>query len=335
MILVLTGFTLNLIKGPVALGVSLTLNDELIGLLGASYHPKRYESRAGVMEGILMPGQGSSSIELNDAETRRLSTIEGLICGGVAGACAKSFIAPADRVKILYQVDRSRAFSLGAAIGTGRSIVANSGVAGLWRGNGAMMLRVVPYAGITYSTFDQYEDMFVRLLKKDERDVLTRFLSGAAAGATATLCTYPLDLLRARMAAHWSMELRYSSYTSAIKEIIAKEGGMALFSGLRPTLIGIVPYAGLSFSAFHTMKAKSMAAFEYRRESDIPTQMRLLMGGLAGLFAQSATYPLDIVRRRMQVEPNAYSSTWDALRTIYSKVHKDPCCQLLVHMFLK
>jgi hypothetical protein len=34
--------------------------------------------------------------------TRRLTPIEQLLCGGLAGATAKSVIAPADRVKILY-----------------------------------------------------------------------------------------------------------------------------------------------------------------------------------------------------------------------------------------
>jgi hypothetical protein len=38
----------------------------------------------------------------------------------------------------------------------------------------------------------------------------------AAAGATATMVTYPLDLLRARMAAHWGVETRYPSYRDAL-----------------------------------------------------------------------------------------------------------------------
>ena len=36
-------------------------------------------------------------------------------------------------------------------------------------------------------------------------------------------------------------------------------------------------------------------------DSDINAPTRVALGGLSGLIAQSATYPLDIVRRRMQV----------------------------------
>ena len=85
---------------------------------------------------------------------------------------------------------------------------------------------------------------------------------------------------------------------------------------MRPTLLGIVPYAGLSFMTFETLKSrirhrnrndhsssesKNKNNGDDKDKGDIPIGLRLLAGGTAGLVAQSATYPLDIVRRRMQV----------------------------------
>jgi hypothetical protein len=52
--------------------------------------------------------------------------------------------------------------------------------------------------------------------------VFCRFIAGAAAGASATIVTYPFDLLRARMAATFNP--RFDSYGSAVREIVAKEG---------------------------------------------------------------------------------------------------------------
>lgn len=47
--------------------------------------------------------------------------------------------------------------------------------------------------------------------------------------------------------------------------------------------------------------------------------MKLVCGALAGSFAQTVTYPLDVLRRRMQVTgmdavSYKYSSTWDGGR---------------------
>jgi hypothetical protein len=60
---------------------------------------------------------------------------------------------------------------------------------------------------------------------------------------------------RCRMAAHWSTEPKYGSYKAALRAIVAEEGPRALWSGLWPTLVGIVPYAGLSFATYNTLKA--------------------------------------------------------------------------------
>jgi hypothetical protein len=61
-----------------------------------------------------------------------------------------------------------------------------------------------------------------------EVNVKSRFLAGAAAGATATSITYPLDLMRTRMAAHWGVSSPYSAYSTAFREILRVEGLLQL-----------------------------------------------------------------------------------------------------------
>ena len=39
----------------------------------------------------------------------------------------------------------------------GRDIVKSEGVMGLWRGNGVMMARVIPYAGVSFLSYPRYE----------------------------------------------------------------------------------------------------------------------------------------------------------------------------------
>eukprot|EP00668_Euglena_longa_P027339 GGOE01034204.1.p1 GENE.GGOE01034204.1~~GGOE01034204.1.p1 ORF type:complete len:323 (+),score=56.08 GGOE01034204.1:636-1604(+) len=95
-----------------------------------------------------------------------------------------------------------------------------------------MMIRVIPYASITFMTFDRYQTLYTELLQR-ETDPIVRLVSGASAGATATAFTYPLDLMRARMATDSARNPRYAGgYTRAFHDIIAKEGFMTLYRTL-------------------------------------------------------------------------------------------------------
>ncbi|KAL3900315.1 MAG: hypothetical protein SGPRY_012486, partial [Prymnesium sp.] len=231
-----------------------------------------------------------------------------LLSGGAAGAVSKLVTAPLDRVKIMYQVSPSRVVTLSSVVKTTSDIIKLQGVLALWRGYGASVMRDVPYGAVLFSTFSLYEEAICGTLGRSE-DVFTRAAAGCLCGATATCLTYPLDVLRARFAADTSVWRRdanpskpkYSSYQQGVREIFAKEeraarpatkGFAAFFAGLRPTLMGVVPYSALSFAAFETLKSRVNAnapAYELR---EIPVAQRLLSGAVSGMFAQTSTYPL-------------------------------------------
>lgn len=67
--------------------------------------------------------------------------------------------------------------------------------------------------------------------------------------------------------------------------------------GAGPTLIGILPYAGLKFYVYEELKR------HVPEEHQSSILMRLSCGAIAGLLGQTLTYPLDVVRRQMQVSP--------------------------------
>lgn len=90
------------------------------------------------------------------------------------------------------------------------------------------------------------------------------------------------------------------------------EGVASLFKGLGPTLVGIAPYAALNFATYDLVK-KSY----YGSGGKQSAMSNLVLGGLSGTFAASACYPLDTVRRRMQMKGKTYDSMGDALRTMW------------------
>lgn len=227
----------------------------------------------------------------------------------------------------MYQVSETRAFSVSAGIATARKIVKEAGIMALWRGNSIAVMRDIPYAAIIFASFSFIQEATCGCTGRPP-DVATRMFAGCAAGAIATCLTYPLDMLRARFGAEWSANPRYASYTEGIRQIVRREGFTALFAGLRPTLLGIMPYSALSFAAFETLKATMKSRHEAKGwkhalevlgpRGELPVREKLLAGGAAGLFAQSSTYPLHVVRRRMQAGKGGYKSTLHGLRQIYA-----------------
>jgi len=242
-----------------------------------------------------------------------------LISGAVAGGVSKFCTAPIDRVKLMYQVSTERQFTATAAARTVAKIVNTAGVSALWRGNSIAVVRDVPFGAILFSTYALAEESICGWRQRPP-DARTRSAAGCAAGAIATFLTYPLDVLRARFGAEWAIQPRYSSYYQGVKEIMRNEGSAAFFAGLRPTLLGIMPYSALSFAAFETLKAAIVQwnlEQHARTDRELRVSQKLLAGGTAGLVAQTSTYPLHVVRRRMQAGKSEYRSTWHGLRSIY------------------
>ncbi|XP_023678316.1 solute carrier family 25 member 16 [Paramormyrops kingsleyae] len=234
--------------------------------------------------------------------------IRSFLAGGVAGCCAKSSIAPLDRVKILLQAQNPHYKHLGV-MATLRAVPKEEGFLGLYKGNGAMMVRIFPYGAIQFMAFDNYKKLLSKRLGISGH--IHRLMAGSMAGMTAVICTYPLDVVRARLAFQVKGEHQYTGIFNTFQTIYRKEGGVSgFYRGLTPTIIGMAPYAGFSFFTFGTLKSLGLThAPELlgKPSSDNPdvlvlkTHVSLLCGGVAGAIAQTVSYPLDVARRRMQL----------------------------------
>ncbi|KAM7443478.1 hypothetical protein ABFA07_007792 [Porites harrisoni] len=245
--------------------------------------------------------------------------ISSLSAGAVAGAVAKTTIAPLDRTKIIFQTS-NRQFSVKGAVSVLRQTLVENGFLGLFRGNSATMARIIPYASLQFTAHEQYKMLLRTDSKKGPLPPVRRFLAGSMAGITAALFTYPLDLIRARLAI--TQKNRYKGLMNIITKIYIEEGIIAYYKGLLPTVLGIMPYAGISFFTYETLKKLYYDHFQDSRQ--LNPLHRLSFGACAGLFGQCATYPLDIIRRRMQTNgilgpPRPeYLKMWTTAKHVYT-----------------
>lgn len=222
------------------------------------------------------------------------AVVTSLIAGASAGALAKSTIAPLDRAKINFQTSQTR-YSWRAAVQFLVHSARTEGALALWRGNSATMARIVPYAAIQFTAHEQWKKVLgVDTPQAAQQHRFLHLVAGSLAGVTSQSATYPLDMARARMAVTRASE--YRTLRAVFARLLRDEGARALYRGYPATILGVIPYAGVSFFTYDTLKQLYYDRYGGKRGPLV----NVCFGGAAGAVAQTASYPLDIVRRRMQ-----------------------------------
>lgn len=143
----------------------------------------------------------------------------------------------------------------------------------------------------------------------NELNSLHRLAAGAGAGIIAMSATYPLEMVRGRLTIlneAMGSKSPYKGILHAAISIVRAEGLLALYKGWLPSVIGVIPYVGLNFAVYESLKKQLVTEYKLKDERQLSIQVRLGCGALAGSVGQTIAYPLDVVRRRLQV------SGWEA-----------------------
>ena len=90
----------------------------------------------------------------------------------------------------------------------------------------------------------------------------------------------------------------YNGIIDAFVKIIRQEGPAELYRGLAPSLIGVIPYSATNYFAYDTLRKTYRKVFKQEKIGNIET---LLIGSAAGAISSSATFPLEVARKHMQV----------------------------------
>ncbi|KAG5009995.1 hypothetical protein AAZX31_07G140200 [Glycine max] len=232
--------------------------------------------------------------------------------GAIAGAAAKTVTAPLDRIKLLMQThgvrlgqdSAKKAISFIEAIAV---IGKEEGIQGYWKGNLPQVIRVVPYSAVQLFAYEIYKKIFKG--ENGELSVAGRLAAGAFAGMTSTFITYPLDVLRLRLA----VEPGYRTMSEVALSMLREEGFASFYRGLGPSLIAIAPYIAVNFCVFDLLKKSLPEKYQKRTETSILTAV------LSASLATLTCYPLDTVRRQMQLKGTPYKTVLDALSGIVAR----------------
>ncbi|KAF2291210.1 hypothetical protein GH714_020670 [Hevea brasiliensis] len=223
-----------------------------------------------------------------------LSICKSLVAGGVAGGVSRTAVAPLERLKILLQVLHMHSINFA---------LINSC-------NGTNCARIVPNSAVKFFSYEEASKGILWLYQQQtgnedaQLTPLLRLGAGACAGIIAMSATYPMDMVRGRLTVQTDKSpYQYRGMFHALSTVLRKKvHGLCTRVGF-PLSLELIPYVGLNFAVYESLKDWLVKAkpFGLVQDSDLSVTTRLACGAAAGTVGQTVAYPLDVIRRRMQM----------------------------------
>ncbi|XP_059107726.1 mitochondrial carrier protein SCaMC-3L isoform X2 [Peromyscus eremicus] len=254
-----------------------------------------------------------------------------LLSGAMAGAVSRTGTAPLDRARVYMQVYSSKSNFRHLLSGL-QSLVQEGGVRSLWRGNGINVLKIAPEYAIKFSVFEQCKNFFCGV--QGSPSFQERVLSGSLAVAISQTLINPMEppqcwdksvlttpgfklflekldslkyyvtVLKTRLTLRFTGQ--YKGLLDCARQILERDGTRALYRGYLPNMLGIIPYACTDLAVYELLR--SLWQTSGRDMTDPSGLVSLSSVTLSTTCGQMASYPLTLVRTRMQAQDTVEGS---------------------------
>ncbi|XP_061345933.1 probable mitochondrial adenine nucleotide transporter BTL3 [Gastrolobium bilobum] len=197
------------------------------------------------------------------------TNFERFIAGAAAGITATVICLPLDTIRTKLVAPGGEA--LGGVIGAFQYMIRTEGFFSLYKGLVPSIISMAPSGAVFYGVYDILKSAYLhspegmkRIQNMHKRgQELSAFdqlelgpvrtlLYGAIAGACAEAATYPFEVVRRQLQLQ-AQSAKLSSLATCVK--IVDQGGIpALYAGLIPSLLQVLPSASISYFVYEFMK---------------------------------------------------------------------------------
>jgi len=208
-----------------------------------------------------------------------------------------------------------------------RKIARNEGITTLWRGLSPTLVMTVPANIIYFTGYDWLRFNKQSPLNRMLSDNYAPLASGAVARIFAATAVGPVEMFRTRMQASRSPgQSHFAETVKGMGEMIASHGYSSLWRGLTLTLWRDVPFSGIYWWGYESIRGVLTEARERRRGRELKTETSrtrarsrsqsrenhsttfmdsFIAGATSGAVASILTMPFDVgkTRRQVFVEP--------------------------------
>lgn len=205
---------------------------------------------------------------IDDGGDGQLTPLLRLAAGAGAGIIGMSATYPMDMIRGRITIQEGSNAPYRGMVHAGMHIVRNEGLIALWRGWLPSVIGVVPYVGLNFAVYETSKEVLVKMYGcRDERDlsIATRLACGAVAGTTGQTVAYPFDVCRRRLQvsgwqgarelhAEAGQAVAYRGMVDCFARTVREEGVKALFKGLAPNYLKVVPSIAIAFVTYEQVK---------------------------------------------------------------------------------
>ncbi|KAG7787185.1 hypothetical protein KL910_003847 [Ogataea haglerorum] len=220
------------------------------------------------------------------------------IAGAIAGVSEILVMYPLDVVKtrIQLQVGTGSKGEYTGIIDCLTKIVKNEGPSRLYRGITAPILMEAPKRATKFAANDEWGKVYKRAFGVNQMTQPLAILTGATAGATESFVVVPFELVKIRLQDKTS---KYNGMGDVVRQIIKKEGVLALYNGLEATMWRHIVWNAGYFGVIFQIRS-------LLPEAKNPTQKTtndLISGAIGGTVGTLLNTPFDVVKSRIQNTP--------------------------------
>jgi solute carrier family 25, member 39/40 len=235
-----------------------------------------------------------------------------------------------------------------------RKIARNEGITTLWRGLSPTLVMTVPANIIYFTGYDWLRFNKTSPVNKMVSDGYAPLVAGSIARIVAAMVVSPIEMFRTRMQASTSTSStgHLADTARGVREMVQISGYTSLWRGLTLTLWRDVPFSGIYWWGYESIRGVLTDARENSRgrslDTDIPrsrarsrSQSRenhtatftdsFAAGALSGAVASILTTPFDVGKTRQQVFKDKFSSTKGELKVLAPEERSMP--RFLWHIF--
>ncbi|MCO5584101.1 hypothetical protein L7F22_038024 [Adiantum nelumboides] len=182
---------------------------------------------------------------------------ECMLMGSIATISGTFISHPIDTVRTVLTTQVNGAQK--GILQTTQAILNREGFLGLYKGIVPNLMRVAPYAAINFFVYNELTKWHRRRNGPGgEPELPLSVCCGVLAGAAAQIAVFPLETVQRRLQSHAAQQYLgvYQNMLGVFRHIIQEEGVAALYAGLIPNTLKLVPAAAVSILVYEAVQRK-------------------------------------------------------------------------------